>query len=144
MTTRGALGMVDAPDQPIDLVTATDEAFKAVVAGAPACAADVQAMRQNEGWLAMTRKALDLSSSEPDSAAIYAQRSITLLANDNPYPYQVLGIVAQRKGDVDGAISSWDKAIEASGTDSAYNDIRQSSLYYVEHVLAAGGAHGHG
>ncbi len=131
VTTRGAIGASDTPDASIDLAAATDEAFKAIVTAAPACAADVQTLRQNEGWLAMTRKSLDFSSSQPDSAAVYAQRSLMMLPNDNPYPYQVLGIVAQQKGDVAGAISNWEKAVEASGTDSAYADIRQSSLYYI-------------
>lgn len=130
-TTRGALGATDAPDTPINLVQATDEAFKAILAAAPACATEVRTMRQSEGWLAMTRKALDLSSSNPDSAVIYSQHSLTLLPTDNPYPYQVLGIVAQSKGDLPLAISQWEKAVEASGTDTSYNDIRQSSLYYV-------------
>lgn len=130
-TTRGAIGAIDLPEARINLVQAADEAFKAIVAGAPACAADVRTMRQSQGWLAMTRKALDMSSSNPDSAGYYAQHSLTLLPESNPYPYQVLGIVAQRKGDLPAAVSQWEKAIEASGTDSAYSDIRQSSLYYV-------------
>ncbi len=130
-TTRGAIGAIDLPEARINLVQAADEAFRAIVAGAPACAADVRTMRQSQGWLAMTRKALDMSSSNPDSAGYYAQHSLTLLPESNPYPYQVLGIVAQRKGDLPAAVSQWEKAIEASGTDSAYSDIRQSSLYYV-------------
>ncbi len=129
-TTRGAIGATDMPEQAINLVTATDRSFTAVVEGAPACAGDVRALRQSEGWLAMTKKALDLSSSNPEQAAVYAQHSLTLLPVENPYPYQVLGIVAQSKGDVDGAIANWGKAIEASGTDSSYADIRQSSLFY--------------
>lgn len=129
-TTRGALGAIDTPDEAIELISAADLAFKAVVEGAPSCAAQIQAFRQNEGWLAMTRRALDLSSSNLDSAAIYAQYSVTLLPTNNPYPYQVLGIVAQRKDDVPAAIKYWGQAIEAAGTDSSYKDIRQSSLFY--------------
>jgi tetratricopeptide (TPR) repeat protein len=131
VTTRGAIGAIDAPTEPIDLVSATDKAFKAVVEGDPACAADVRALRQSEGWLAMTRKALDLSSSDPAQAAMYAQHSLTLLPVDNPYPYQVLGIVAQRNNDVPAAVEAWGKAVEAAGTDSSYADIRQSSLFYM-------------
>jgi tetratricopeptide (TPR) repeat protein len=129
-TTRGAIGATDMPEQAINLVTAADRSFTAVVEGAPSCAGDVRAMRQSEGWLAMTKKALDFSSSNPEQAQVFAQHSLTLLPVDNPYPYQVLGIVAQSKGDVDGAIANWGKAIEASGTDSTYADIRQSSLFY--------------
>lgn len=129
-TTRGAIGATDMPEQAINLVTATDRSFSAVVEGDPACASDVRALRQSEGWLAMTKKALDLSSSNPDQAAVFAQHSLTLLPVDNPYPYQVLGIVAQGKGDVESAIANWGKAVEASGTDSSYADIRQSSLFY--------------
>lgn len=130
VTTRGAIGAVDTPEESIDLVAASDLAFKAVVEGDPACAAQVQAFRQNEGWLAMTRRALDLSSTNADSAKIYAQHSVTLLPTNNPYPYQVLGIVAQRENDVPGAIKYWGEAIEAAGDDSSYKDIRQSSLFY--------------
>jgi len=129
-TTRGAIGATDMPEQPINLVTTVDRSFSAVVEGAPSCASDVRAMRQNEGWLAMTKKALDFAGSNPEQAAVFAQHSITLLPVDNPYPHQVLGIVAQSKGDVEGAIASWGKAIEAAGTDSSYADIRQSSLFY--------------
>jgi tetratricopeptide (TPR) repeat protein len=131
VTTRGAIGATDAPETPINLIEATDEAFKSIVAASPACAGDVATLRQNEGWLAMTRKALDMSSGDADSANAYAQHSLTLLPENNPYPYQVLGIVAQRQGDVDKAVASWDKAVEASGTDSSYADIRQSSLFYI-------------
>ena len=131
VTTRGAIGATDAPTESIDLISATDKAFKAVVEGDPACAADVRALRQSEGWLAMTRKALDLSSSDPAQAAVYAQHSLTLLPVDNPYPYQVLGIVAQRNNDVPAAVEAWGKAVEAAGTDSSYSDIRQSSLFYM-------------
>lgn len=130
-TTRGAIGAIDAPTAPIHLVQAADEAFKAIAATSPACAGDVRVMRQSQGWLAMTRKALDMSGSNPDSAGYYAQQSLTLLPVDNPYPFQVLGIVAQRKGDLPGAVAQWEKAIESAGTDSSYADIRQSSLYYV-------------
>jgi len=130
-TTRGAIGALDTPDAPINLVQAADEAFKALVVSSPACSSDVRIMRQSQGWLAMTRKALDMSGSNPDSAAYFAQHSLTLLPVNNPYPFQVLGIVAQRKGDLPGAVTQWEKAIEAAGTDSSYADVRQSSLYYV-------------
>lgn len=129
-TTRGAIGATDMPEQAINLVTAADRSFQAVVEGEPSCAGDVRILRQSEGWLAMTKKALDFATSDPEQAAVYAQYSLTLLPVDNPYPFQVLGIVAQTKGDVDGAIANWGKAVEASGTDSSYADIRQSSLFY--------------
>jgi tetratricopeptide (TPR) repeat protein len=130
VTTRGAIGATETPEESIDLVAAADLAFKAVVEGAPGCAAQVQGLRQNEGWLAMTRRALDLSGSNTDSARIYAKHSITLLPDNNPYPYQVLGILAQRENDVPAAITYWGQAIAAAGTDSSYADIRQSSLFY--------------
>lgn len=129
-TTRGAIGAIETPEESIDLVAAADLAFKAVVEAAPACAAQVTAFRQNEGWLAMTRRALDLAATNTDSAAIYARHSITLLPDNNPYPYQVLGIVAQRTDDVPAAIKNWGEAIKAAGDDSSYRDIRQSSMFY--------------
>ncbi len=129
-TTTSAIGS-RAADAPIDLVQATNGAFDAVIAADASCASNVATMRQSEGWLAVTRKALDLSQSNPDSAMVYANYSLALLPTDNPYPFQVLGVASQRKGDMQAAITNWEKAIEASGTDSAYADIRQNSLYYV-------------
>ncbi len=129
-TTNSAIGS-RAPDGPIDLVEATNAAFGAVIAADASCASNVALMRQSEGWLAVTRKALDFAGSNPDSAELYAKYSLALLPNDNPYPFQVLGIASQRKGDLATAVTNWEKAIEASGTDSAYADVRQNSLYYV-------------
>ncbi len=129
VTTRSAVGAM-APDGPIDLVEALNDSYKSIVDAMPECAADVKSYRTSEGWLAVTRKALDFSQTNPDSAAVFADYSLRLLPEDNPYPYQVLGIVSQRKGDLGGAIANWEKAIEASGTDSSYADIRQNSLYY--------------
>lgn len=131
VTTRGAIGAIDNPTAEINLVEAANAAFAAITDSAPGCASMVQQLRQSEGWLAMTRKALDLSGSDPAEAAKYAQYSIALLPDNNPYPYQVLGIVAQRNGDVDAAVTNWQKAVDASGTDSSYTDIRQSSLFYL-------------
>lgn len=130
-TTRGMIGAKNDEEAPIDLVQATNAAFNTVSAGAPACESTVQQLRQNEGWLAMTRRALDLSGTNPDSAKFYAEASLAMLPTDNPYPFQVLGVVAQRAEDIDGAIAYWDQAVEAAGTDTSYNDIRQSSLFYV-------------
>ncbi len=129
-TTTSAIGM-GAPDAPINLVDAIDAAYKGLVAAAPNCAGEVDAMRPNEGWLAMTRKALDFSQTSPDSAEIYANYSLRLQPETNPYPYQVLGIVSQRRGDLETAVQNWEKAVAASGTDTSYNDIRQNSLFYV-------------
>ncbi len=129
-TTTSAIGS-RAADGPVDLVQATNAAFDAVIAADATCASNVATMRQSEGWLAVTRKALDFAGSNPDSAEIYANYSLALLPTDNPYPFQVLGVAAQRKGDLATAITNWEKAVEASGTDSAYADVRQNSIYYI-------------
>ncbi len=129
-TTTSAIGS-RAVDAPIDLVEATNAAFAAVVEADATCASNVALARQSEGWLAVTRKALDFAGGSPDSATVYANYSLALLPNDNPYPYQALGIAAQRQGDLATAVSNWEKAVEASGADSAYREVRQNSLYYV-------------
>ena len=131
MPTRGALGFVSAPTETIDLVDALDKNFKAVVAANPSCTADVEALRQNDVWLALTRSALDASNGgKLDSANYYASRSLTL-SNASPYPHYVMANVANQKGDKKAAIAHWQATVKAAGTDTAHKDLRSSSMYYI-------------
>jgi tetratricopeptide (TPR) repeat protein len=142
--TREALGFQTNGADKIDLVVALDAAYKAVAAAAPACENDLKADRQNEVWLAMTRKALDASNAgQMDTAALYANRSL-LLSRDNPYPYYVLANVANSKKDAKTAIANWKSVITAAGTDTNYRELATRSLYMVgvtqlEQAMAAAG-----
>jgi hypothetical protein len=68
---RSSIGLVSNPTETIDLVTAVDAAYKAIVAASPACEADIKAQRQNELWLAQTQAALTASSAGKLDSAEY-------------------------------------------------------------------------
>ncbi|MES2522382.1 MAG: hypothetical protein V4617_06780 [Gemmatimonadota bacterium] len=129
--TRGSIGLGGAPDEKYDLVGGLDSEFKAVVAGAAACEKDVADLRQNDVWLALTRRALDASNAnQPDTALYYAQQSLRL-STASPYPHYVLGNVTNAKGDKAAAVGHWKQVVTLAGTDSTYRDLRNSSLYYI-------------
>lgn len=127
---RSTLGFVTNPTEPIDLVVAVDAAYKAIVAAAPACQADITAQRQNELWLAQTQAALAASSAGSlDSAEYYAKRS--MLMSDGPYAHYVLGNVANQRNDKKAAMMHWKHVIERSGTDTVYRELKNGSMYYL-------------
>ena len=127
--TRGAIGMQTNPTEKIDIVAKLDESYKAIVATFPACESDVKALRQNETWLAVTRKALDASNAgQLDSADLYAKRSL-MLSTESPYPHYVMANVANQKKDRNAAIAHWKQVIAVSGTDTTYRELKNSSLY---------------
>ncbi len=127
--TRAALGFVTNPTGTIDLVDALDASYKAIVAALPSCDSDVKALRQNEVWLAATRRALDASNSgELDTATIYAMRSLKM-STQSPYPHYVLANVANQKKDRAAAIGHWKQVIAESGADTSYRELKNNSLY---------------
>lgn len=126
---RAALGFQTDPGSSIDLVDALDAAYKAIVAALPNCGEDVKALRQNDVWLAVTRRALDASNSgEIDSAEIYSRRSLKL-SSQSPYPHYVLANVANQKKDRAAAMGHWKMVIAEAGTDTTYTELRNNSLY---------------
>lgn len=140
---RAAIGLVQNPTQPYDIVLELDKSFKAMTEAAPACAEDVKAMRQNEAWLAQTQAALSASNSNQlDSAEYYAKRSMLLA--DGPYPHYVLANVANAKGDKKVAVMHWKHVVQRAGSDTVYRDIKNSSMYYtaMTQLELAGGMQG--
>ncbi len=128
---RAALGYVTDPGSSIDLVAALDATYKAMVAAIPACDATVKQMRQNEVWLALTRRALDASNSgQMDTASFYARKSLQM-STESPYPHYVLANVANQKKDRAQAIGHWQMVIKEAGNDTSYKDIKNSSMYLV-------------
>ena len=142
---RGAIGYQSNPTETIDLIDALDASLKAIVAALPACEADVKGMRQNEVWLAVTRKALDASNAgQMDSASLYARRSLKLSA-DNPYPHYVMASAANAAKDRASAIGHWKMVVTTSGADTNYRDLKNQSQYLIavnqfEGAMAASGA----
>ncbi len=145
MPTRGTLGMVTNPTEPYDLVAHLDTAFNTIVATTPSCANEVVALRQNDAWLALTRRALDASNSgQLDSADYYASRSLRL-SKESPYPHYVMANVANVRNNREAAMGHWKDVIKAAGTDTSYRELKNSSLYYLamsqlESAQAAKGA----
>jgi len=127
--TRASIGFQTNPTEKIDLVAKLDEHFKAIVATQPACETEVKALRQNEAWLAVTRRALDASNAgQVDTAELYAKRSL-MLSTESPYPHYVLANVANQKKDRSAAMAHWKQVITVSGADTTYRDLKNSSLY---------------
>jgi tetratricopeptide (TPR) repeat protein len=127
---RSTLGFVSNPGETVDLLTAVDASYKAIVAASPACEADIKAQRQNELWLAQTQAALSASNAgNLDSAEYYAKRS--MLMSDGPYAHYVLGNVANLRNDKKGAMMHWKHVIDRAGTDTVYRDLKNGSMYYL-------------
>ena len=131
MPTRGALGLSTNPTEPYDIVAHLDTSFSVISTALPPCATEVGQLRQNDAWLALTRRALDASNTQQlDSADFYAMRSLRL-SNVSPYPHYVLGNVANARGDKKAAVGHWKAVIKVAGTDTTYRDLRNSSTYYI-------------
>lgn len=126
---RATLGFQTNPTETIDLITSLDASYKAIIAAMPECTKDVNDMRQNDVWLAVTRHALDASNSgQMDSASIYANRSL-LLSPHNPYPHYVLANVANQAKDRTAAIGHWKMVVAEAGSDSTYTELKNNSQY---------------
>lgn len=131
MPTRATLGVPGTPTDTYDVIAKLDESFKAIAAGAPECAADVAQLRQNDVWLALTRRSLDASNNNQlDTADYYAAQSLRL-STSSPYPHYVMGNVANARGNKKGAVAHWKQVVSTAGTDSTYKDIKNSSMYYI-------------
>jgi tetratricopeptide (TPR) repeat protein len=131
MPTRAALGVPGTPTDTYDVIARLDEAFKAIATGAPGCAAEAEQLRQNDVWLALTRRSLDASNNNQlDTADYYAAQSMRL-STASPYPHYVMGNVANARGNKKGAVAHWKQVVSTAGTDSTYKDIRNSSMYFV-------------
>ena len=112
---RATLGFVTNPTESIDLIDALDASYKAMVTALPSCDSDVKALRQNDVWLAVTRRALDASNvGQLDSAEIYSKRSLKL-STQSPYPHYVLANVANQKKDRAAAMGHWKQVIAEAG-----------------------------
>jgi len=136
ITTRSSVGLTTDPAGTIDLFLAADSAWKTVEATSPGCSALGQQWRQQKTWLAVTNGAINaLNANKLDSAEYYAKRAL-ILDHSTPYAYSVLASVAKAKKDYPTASEYWKKTLAAVGTDTAFNDVRDRTLYDAAWVTA--------
>jgi Tfp pilus assembly protein PilF len=140
-TKRGAIGLTDSPDAPMDLAASLDEAFKVVETAMPECIVETAKWRGQKPWIDMVNKAIErLNAEEVDSAMVAAQRAIQLNPFA-PYGYVVLANVKQRQQKTTEAFGLYRTSIELAEKDTIYDDIRRQSLVYLG-TLAADSAEG--
>ncbi|HST07188.1 MAG TPA: FxLYD domain-containing protein [Gemmatimonadaceae bacterium] len=126
---RSALGLTANPTGTIDLYAAADSAFTAVEKASPECVTVVGQWRQQKPWLNALNGAISaLNANQLDSAEMLAKRSL-LLDRKAPYAYSVLGSVARERKDMAAASEYWKQTIAAAGTDTAYTDVRNKTMY---------------
>jgi len=144
ITTRSSIGLTTDPTGTIDLFAAADSAWRVVEASSPGCATVGQQWRQQKPWLTVTNQAINaLNANKLDSAEYYARRAL-ILDRTAPYSYSVLASIAKAKKDYPTATEYWKKTLAAVGTDTAFNDVRDRTLYDVAYATSerAGAASG--
>ncbi len=105
---RGKIGYAQNPDGTVDLALAIDTAFTAIRAEKPECGDSLRLYTGNL-WGAAVNKGVDfLNKGEPDSAAVWAQRSIRLNPTSH-YGFQVMAGVAQLKDDTTMMLTWFDR-----------------------------------
>ncbi|HEX2722293.1 MAG TPA: tetratricopeptide repeat protein [Gemmatimonadaceae bacterium] len=126
---RSAVGLTTDPSGTIDLFAAADSAITIVEQSSPACVAYMAPFRQQKAWLNVTNAAINaLNANKLDSAEIYAKRSLTL-DRKSPYPYTVLASVAKNRKNFPAMIEYSRQVITASGTDTAYAEVKERAMY---------------
>ena len=136
MTTRGAVGLTTNPTASVDLVVAVDSLLDILEKAHPDCVAETEQWRQNPVWLDILNKAIvALDAQQVDSAEYYAKRT-QILHENNPYGYQVLATVANRRGQQDVERDMWLKTIEKAGTDTAMADVKSQALFFLGNMYA--------
>lgn len=128
VVTRSAIGLTTNPTATIDLFAAADSMWSIVEASSPACAAVGRQWRQQKPWVNITNAAINtLNAGKLDSAEMLAKRAL-ILDRNAPYAYSVLATVARNKKDYATASEYWKKTLEAAGTDTTFNDVRERTL----------------
>jgi tetratricopeptide (TPR) repeat protein len=136
VTTRGAVGLSTNPAGSLDLVVAVDSLLDILEAAHPDCVSETEQWRQNNVWLDILNKAIvALDAGLLDSAEYYAKRT-QILHENNPYGYQVLATVANRRSQQDVERDMWLKTIEKAGTDTALADVKSQALFFLGNMYA--------
>lgn len=136
VTTRGALGYTQNPTGSIDFVTAIDSAFTVVEKAMPECVSQTSAWRSQKGWVTMINDAIQhLQADHADSAEALAKRAL-VLNHTSPYPYMVLGNIAQKRNQPRQAIDMYRQTITAAGSDTSYAEVKRQILVAAGQVAA--------
>lgn len=134
---RSELGYTTNPDATVDILAAIDTAYNKVLQLKPECASDLVAMRRNQAWAKLVNAAYQQANAGAlDSAELFAKRALTLDPSA-PYGHEVMAIVAQQRSQIPTAIHHWQEAIQAAGTDTSFNDVKQRSLLNIGMTAAA-------
>lgn len=125
--TRGELGFTTNTSEQVDLLAATDSAFRAVETRAPQCADSVERFRRDL-WTPIINAAININATNPDSAEKLANRSLVIF-RDAPHAYNLLANIATARGDKAEMVPRLRKVIEVSGTDTANSAMRLAAVY---------------
>jgi len=126
MTTRGAVGLVDNPTAPFDIIAAIDSGFTIVETANPECATQTNAWRQQKGWVDLVNHAMELGNSGSDSAVAVAKRSLQL-SHSAPYAYLILAQASAKANKPKEAIDYYKQALKVA-TDTSLAETRRQVL----------------
>lgn len=128
---RGDLGFSENEDGEFFLPTALDEAMGAVERERPACADSTTRYRNAVFSKVLNTSIAFYNAKEFDPAIEYANYALLINPRSTMVgtAYQVLANSAQAKGDLPGAIASWEKAIANGGTDAASAPARATASF---------------
>lgn len=133
---RGSVGLTSNPTATINLFSAADSAFSTVEKLAPACQPLINQWRQHKPWVKTLNAAFNaLGAGNLDSATFYANRAL-LIEHRSPYAYSVLGSAAAQRKDLNAANEYWSKALAAAGTDTAFADVKQKTIFEMADALS--------
>lgn len=125
---RGKMGFTTNPQGTHNILLATDSAATALENMMPQCRETVRPYRQRLFTEILNKSIAMLQAEQDDSAAYYANMSLTAAGAD-PRPWNVLSSIYQKQNKTDSAMIAMDKVITLSGSDSLYKRVKQQSRY---------------
>ncbi|HEU4563872.1 MAG TPA: hypothetical protein VFS05_04445 [Gemmatimonadaceae bacterium] len=130
---RGDLGYAVDPNGTIDVAAALDTAFRAIEAGAPNCASEVEQLRRNAWVPVITSAGNYINANQLDSARAAMSRAQILLPN-SPITTYYSGVVAQNSQDAAAARSWYKKTVDlltpqVIAQDTSLANVRAGAMY---------------
>lgn len=126
---RGKLGYTANPDMPLDMPATIDSLFTIVETANPDCAEHLNAWRTQKGWIQLVQGALEMVNRQAFDSAETAANHALKLSKHSPYGHLVLAQVAAGRQQVQPAIAAYKRAVEESGKDTVYQEVRRQILY---------------
>jgi tetratricopeptide (TPR) repeat protein len=125
---RGDYGIATDTVLSIDLLAAADTAFTKAEPGLPACKGEIVKWRQQKPWLDLLNTAITaMNAGQFDTAAVLAKRTL-VIDRSTPYPYSIMANAANNRKDYAAATADLKQVLVVAGTDTAYNDVRLSTI----------------